>query len=137
MSAGDPQIDGLPPLLAEIAEVAGTGAALSLVAAHGGQRIYIPASMGDGHPLVRLLGRDAADALAGRFGPAALDVPRFSASTTRRRAADAVRLRAEGKSANAVARQLGTTRRHVFRLAPAEPAEAPLLDRLTDKPRRR
>ena len=58
----------LPPLLAEIASVAGLVAATTLAERRGGTRVYIPASAPDTHWLVAMLGREAADRLCGYYG---------------------------------------------------------------------
>lgn len=58
----------LPGLLAEIAEVAGVGAALAVAEAKGGASAYIPAPpVRPGHWLVTACGQAAADAIAGHF----------------------------------------------------------------------
>lgn len=57
----------LPPLLAEIAEVAGPVAALQLAKAKGGVECYIPARAPDDHWLVQCVGREAADKLCAHF----------------------------------------------------------------------
>lgn len=60
----------LPPLLAEIAEVAGLPAALKLAKEKGGVECYIPARAPDDHWLVRCVGREAADRLCAHFAAA-------------------------------------------------------------------
>lgn len=57
----------LPPLQAEIASVIGLYATMKLAADWGGCEIYIPALAPDGHWLVRLIGREAADRLCAYF----------------------------------------------------------------------
>jgi hypothetical protein len=57
----------LPPLLAEIAEVAGLPAALKLAKEKGGVECYIPARAPDDHWLVQCVGREAADKLCAHF----------------------------------------------------------------------
>lgn len=57
----------LPPLLNEIAEVAGVVAALQIAEARGGTRVHFPARAPDGHWLVELVGREAADKLCVHF----------------------------------------------------------------------
>jgi hypothetical protein len=57
----------LPPLLAEIADVAGLPAALKLAKERGGVECYIPARAPDDHWLVQCVGREAADKLCAHF----------------------------------------------------------------------
>lgn len=57
----------LPPLLAEIARVAGSVAAAQLAKARGGTECYIPARASDDHWLVQCVGRAAADKLCRHF----------------------------------------------------------------------
>lgn len=59
--------DYLPGLLAEIAEVAGLDAALKVAEARGGSRTHFPARAPDGHWLVELVGREAANKLCAHF----------------------------------------------------------------------
>lgn len=59
--------DWLPPLLAEIAEVAGLDAALAMADARGGSRITIPARPRPDHWLVQAVGVDAAKLIADHF----------------------------------------------------------------------
>lgn len=70
--------DDLPPLLAEIAEVAGLPAALKLAREKGGVECYIPARVSDDHWLVRCVGREAADKISAHFSAAIDDDRRKS-----------------------------------------------------------
>jgi hypothetical protein len=54
----------LPQVLADIQAIIGRQAMWTLVAAHGGRTIYIPATMTKGHALAKLLGFEAAAALS-------------------------------------------------------------------------
>ena len=128
MSRRDPVIAQLPAVLREIAETCGLGAALSLLQAYGGQRIYVPARCPDGHRLVRLLGREAADALAAAFGPGPLDLPRHARAGYAARVAETHRLTAAGQSANQIARSQDVTRRTVFNRRRVRPAALPLFE---------
>lgn len=69
----------LPEILAEIAEVAGLDAALGVAAARGGTAVYIPASAGDDHWLVKAAGRAGADAICRHFAFSADGVARHGA----------------------------------------------------------
>lgn len=62
-----PDFSHLPPLLAEIAEVAGPVAAAQLAKAKGGTECYIPARAPDDHWLVQCVGREAADKVCAHF----------------------------------------------------------------------
>jgi hypothetical protein len=53
----------LPQVIAEISRVAGPDAAWALVRAWGGRHVYIPPKAPDGHWLVKLVGRRAADSI--------------------------------------------------------------------------
>ena len=55
------------PALEELARIAGEVAVAQLTEACGGTRIYIPARAPDGHWLVELVGRAAADKLCAHF----------------------------------------------------------------------
>ena len=59
--------DWLPPLLAEIADVAGLPAALALAETRGGSRITIPARPRPDHWIVRTIGPEAAERLCAHF----------------------------------------------------------------------
>ncbi len=57
----------LPPILDDIAEAAGVQAALLLMREYGGREVYIPLRAPDGHWLVNLVGREAADRICALF----------------------------------------------------------------------
>lgn len=119
-------------LFDHIAAVIGAGAALVLFRARGGARITIPARAPDGHWLVELIGREAADALCDHYRQgtpsnsmrgAELDLPRgptgvmgeFAPTLARARRVMAEAL-AAGHSAEEAARQAGLTRRTAYRM---------------------
>jgi hypothetical protein len=127
MSRADPtrraDLEALPALLAEIAEVAGLDAALAIARVKGGQEVFVPARLSDQHWLVEAVGRARAEIIADHFtsgrGRIKLDIPLGPAGSylaeRRRRArllADAI---AEGASANQAAQRAGLTRRSVLR----------------------
>lgn len=118
----------LPPVLSQIAETCGLRSALSLVQARGGQRIYVPARVPTGHELERLLGREAADRLAGLFGPGPLDVPRHAQAGYADKVAQTHAMTEDGKSANQIAQELNVTRRTVFNRRRARHAPLPLFE---------
>lgn len=102
----------LPPTLAEIAQVAGLAAALKLMHAQGGVRVGIPKRAPDGHWLVELIGREAADRLGAHFAGGRVLIPMSDRSRVRKAAA----LLAEGKSLDYVARHARLHVRHVSRI---------------------
>jgi hypothetical protein len=69
----------LPGVLAQIANVAGDDAALAIAQARGGTQIYVPPLPGPDHWLSKLVGLEAAraiaDELTGGFAGARIDLP--------------------------------------------------------------
>ncbi|MEI7606694.1 MAG: hypothetical protein WCJ64_04855 [Rhodospirillaceae bacterium] len=68
----------LPKVLAEIAEVAGHENALKIARKHGGAVLRVPvreATLDDAHPIVRLIGREAALRFCFRFSCERVRVP--------------------------------------------------------------
>lgn len=57
----------LPQVIAEISRVAGPDAAWALVREWGGRNVYIPPKVDDDHWLVKLVGREAADAICSHY----------------------------------------------------------------------
>ncbi len=109
----------LPPKLNEIAEVAGLVAAVAIAEARGGTRVHFPARAPDGHWLVELVGREAADKLCEHFrarpaGGSEVLIPvgpkNFYARARRR----ALELRG-AKPVAQIALDLGVTQRVVFK----------------------
>ncbi len=106
--------EGLPALMAEVASVTTLDTAFCLFEARGGNRVYIPASAGDDHWLVKLVGRDQADKLIAHFVANGtgleLDLPRGPtggrADTWRR----LYKMLAEGRSSSEITRNLGISR---------------------------
>ena len=116
----------LPPLLAEIAEVAGLDAALALAEARGGSRITIPARPRPDHWFARAVSMEAAEKIAeyyrvgyGGTKGATITVPVGPDGGTAR----ALRLQRtkidamirEGLSADRIAREMRVHRTTVFR----------------------
>lgn len=113
----------LPPLLAEIADVAGIEAALAIAEAKGGQQVFIVAHLRPGNWLIEAVGIEKATLISdhfcsGRsrqkltipFGPAG------SYQALRRRTARALEDAASrGESANQMAARAGVTTRTVHR----------------------
>jgi hypothetical protein len=95
--------DGLPPLLGEIAEVAGLHAALALAEACGGTRIDLPMStqLSNMHWLVEIVGREAAIKICKHFSAEhnlELELPRGPTGSRADRWRRLARLIAQGHS---------------------------------------
>lgn len=71
----EPPSDVLPPILAEIAGIAGIEAARALAREKGGTEVYIPERAPDGHWLVQCVGREAADRIGRVHGDCRLTIP--------------------------------------------------------------
>lgn len=107
----------LSPLMQEIVDVIGLKAAIKLVDAKGGQRIWLPVKIEPGFWLAEMIGLDKAGALTAYFNHETgnhLDLPsRLSidlADKERRFRA----MVAAGMSTDAIAGAAGITRRRVF-----------------------
>jgi hypothetical protein len=104
---------GLPKLLRRIARASSLEAALRLAEKMGGTRIYVPAKMLCSHELVRCMGEAGGRALGELFGGSYIVVPLDP------RAGQHARVRAirrgirDDRSSNAIAREVGCTRRAV------------------------
>lgn len=106
----------LPPLLAELASVAGVGRALQFAREFGGRKIKVPFKMADDHPFVVALGRAGAEHLAELRAGDSLVVPLGPAGTTaeaRRRLAKAL---LDGGSINTAAAAAGLHHRTAQRM---------------------
>ena len=105
----------LTGVLADLAAAAGEDAALALAEAFGGRSLYVPARIRSYHPIARAIGFEAARALSELRGPGRVDVPLGPAA--RNSFAPEIRRRlASGMSADKIAREVGCTRRTVFRV---------------------
>ncbi|SOC26925.1 hypothetical protein [Stappia indica] len=116
----------LPGLLADIADVAGLDAAMTLAEAVGGTRVTIPARVPHDHWLVRTVGRKAAEAICNHFrtlsaegreaGARHIVIPKGPAGCldkARRRLAKELH---NGASAREAARRAGLSERAAFRM---------------------
>lgn len=114
--------------LDELVAVVGEAAALRLLSARGGGRVYVPGRLGDGHWLIQTMGEAAALALVGHVttgsGGAMIDLPRGPTGYQAEQRARLDRAIAEGKSANEAARQLGINRRTYFRAKKRKPGDS-------------
>lgn len=106
---------GLPPLLEEIAGVAGLDAALALAEARGGQKVYFPSTLtlGGDHWLVGLVGMDAAQKICALHGVRNVEIPRGPTSDVHRRRTRIAAMIAQGYSNNEIARACGVSFRAV------------------------
>lgn len=109
----------LPGILAEIADIAGEDAALAVAAARGGTQIYIPPSPDRDHWLTRLVGQQAAKAIADRLtcgvGGMRIDLPLGPKGHAARARAKVDRMIDEGRSERDIALATGYTIRAVRR----------------------
>lgn len=109
-------MNGLPQVIAEIAEVAGPDAAWTLASARGGQQVFIPATVKSGHWLADLVGIEAAERICSHFsangrGDTIL-IPMAAHVRKREVLAKAM---AEGAKVDQAAGLAGVHRRTVFR----------------------
>ncbi|WCA60281.1 winged helix-turn-helix domain-containing protein [Agrobacterium tumefaciens] len=100
----------MTPLLNRIADVAGERAAIILGREKAGQRISIPNTMPSGHWLVELIGADAANAMAEKFGSQKIDIPPALGGDKRRRAITIAQMIEKGYSINEIVRATGVSR---------------------------
>lgn len=126
----------LPPLLAEIAEVAGLDAALALAEARGGSRITIPAYPRADHWFAQTVGMEAAKQISDHFrvgnSGAVVELPvgpSGAQAATRRRIDAMLRL---GVSADRIAREVRVHRTTVFRRKASMDDDDPRQGRLFD-----
>lgn len=109
----------LPPVIRELERAIGLVLAMRLVDKYGGTKVYVPksAELGGEHPLVELLGADAARALTEDRGGEWLGVPRCAAMLRGRRDREVLsRYERDGKSARAIALEFQVTERTVWRI---------------------
>ncbi|GJD93387.1 hypothetical protein [Methylobacterium iners] len=110
----------LPPVLRDIADVAGVAAALKLAQAKGGTRIYVPRKISEGHWLAELLGMEAASAVRKLYAGENIAVPlglSGALQNARRIAREALD---KGASVSQAARAAGLTERSIYNLMSRE-----------------
>ncbi|MFZ5744819.1 MAG: hypothetical protein ACOY7T_10135 [Pseudomonadota bacterium] len=93
----------------EIIRVIGKEAAIALAEEFAGTRLYIPANVGDDHPITAAIGREAADKLCAHYSPTTICVPLL-------REARAVHHRCKGLSHAKIAVRLGVTEKAIERI---------------------
>lgn len=129
----------LPPLLQEIADVVGIAAAIKLAEAKGGQRIFVPDTIEDGHWLAELIGLDLARQLSFYLthdGGTHIDLPKGDRLRRAKRNDMIAEMLADGHSANYVASRFDLTRREIFRhkARQRERAESDQIDMFSPRP---
>jgi hypothetical protein len=102
---------GRSSMLSEMIEIIGEEAALQLIRAFGGTRLYVPHSPEPNDMLASAIGLAAAIKLARVYGGDRLDVPNPPPRRLR-----IVQLREAGMSVDAIAREVRCTRRRVFQV---------------------
>lgn len=117
--------EDLPGYLGEIAEAAGVDAALALAKARGGTRIDIPARVTEGHWLVEVVGRKAADQICDYFrtlsaehreaGVRHIVIPRGPVAIMKQAQKQLEQELLAGASPRAAARAAGLSERTAFR----------------------
>lgn len=118
--------EDLPGYLGEIAEAAGVDAALALAKARGGTRIDIPARVSEGHWLIEVVGREAADLICEYFrtlsaehreaGARHIVIPRGPVAILKQARAQLEQALLAGSSPRAAARASGLSERTAFRV---------------------
>lgn len=107
----------LPGVLAQIANVAGEDAALAIARARGGTQIYIPPEPGPDHWMTKLIGREAAKAVADELtcgvGGLRLDLPLGPTGNAARMQRKVDEMLTEGRSERDIALATGYTIRGV------------------------
>ncbi|SMH42248.1 helix-turn-helix domain-containing protein [Mesorhizobium australicum] len=106
----DPDRSWFSPLLNRIADVAGVRAALMLGREKGCQTVYIPRRFGPQHWLPKLVGDDAAAALAKEFGGSKIDIPPALVGQKRKRRAAIAEMTENGYSIARITRALGVAK---------------------------
>ncbi|TCS62569.1 helix-turn-helix domain-containing protein [Varunaivibrio sulfuroxidans] len=118
----------LPGILAEIAAVAGDGAALALARARGGTEIEVPKNPHPDCQLARIVGLDAARAIAREIGHGRLAIPMAALRGPAARRAAAAAMSDKGASAVTVALSCDMSTRTVRRIRRRLRRPLPLFD---------
>lgn len=123
----NPDFDGLPESLVDLAEALGLRIALVFMREFGGREIRIPKKPGLEHPVLQALGEKDGRALCHYLADQTIYVPHCHATGRRRSVLDMI---ASGKTQGSIARQLKLSERHVRRIANSAPSDTP--DLFTD-----
>jgi hypothetical protein len=114
--ANDIDVNRLPRGLAKLIEVIGIAPALRLVERRGGGRLYVPQKLDPGHPLVHLLGVDAAHRLIAQYRACVLEVPKHDCLLRALRDQEIRRRRLQGECAQRLADEYWLSLRHIRRI---------------------
>jgi hypothetical protein len=107
----------IPASLLQIVALIGLEAALKLVKAYGGVRLYVPKKIDADHPLVELIGYPAARALAAEFGGQPhFDIPKCEAALREARNRQIRQDRAMGHSIRELALKYRLTERGIEKI---------------------
>ncbi len=106
----------LPARLCEIKDIAGPAAALSLAERYGGASVYVPVKSRPEHPLSKLLGLKAADAISRVYGGDRLEVPKKDSIVRQLRGRKIRERRREGASISKLAFEFGLSRRRILQI---------------------
>lgn len=109
-------IDCLPQTAVDIVEVVGIDAALRLVEAWGGLRLYVPQALPADHSLVGILGPALAANMAAHFGGEPLNIPRCLHALRSMRNQRIRGARRAGATPAELARQHSLTERQVYNI---------------------
>lgn len=118
----NPDFDGLPDSLVDLAEALGLRIALVFMREFGGREIRIPKKPAADHPILLALGEDDGRALCHYLADQTIYVPHCQATGRRRAVLDMI---AAGKTQGRIARDLRLSERHVRRIANSAPSETP------------
>lgn len=111
-----PRHAGTPEIVRAVIAAAGEQAALDLVAAFAGQRVYLTTQR---LACVLTGGEPAARKILASIGAGVVEIPKWAARHTRRRDAEIVSASAAGESCPDIAARHGITERHVRRIVSA------------------
>ena len=106
----------LPASARALRERIGLAALQKLVAARGGSRVYVPMQPEVGCTLARLIGHEAARALAAEYGGEHIEIPKCDAALRALRDAELQKRIEAGESVSRVALDAGLTERHLRRI---------------------
>lgn len=119
LTADTVELEILPPLTREMAEVAGLKAALEVTERWGGTRLFFPKQVDGEHPLTLTVGLEAARKLCDRFGGDEPSIPR-AANALKYLRNQIIARRYLTESAAAIARDYGMTERWVYEIVSRE-----------------
>lgn len=100
-------------LVSDLIDLIGLNDTLSLLRARGGERVYIPLEVTDGHWLLESVGKRSAETVCRYWGGDYLALPMGSKLKSAQRNVEIYRAREQGKSVKEIARLFETTERSV------------------------